>query len=215
MQKLLQQMKNQSQHLGDTIRAAFRGTLNRIKPNDDIQKAQVSALAGETLQDVEFMQHFGFTSRPPAGSQAVIIPIGGKTSHSVVVASENGTYRIKTLASGEVAIYDESGSYIMLKKGRIIEVDCNEFKVTCQKYRVSASQSTDFTTPTLTTSAQLTAQGQISGNGGLAIQGGSGATFSGNVTQTGGSISTDGDVKAGTVSLANHTHKNSGSGKPQ
>lgn len=46
------------------------------------------------------MQQFGLTSMPPAGTQVVVIPIGGATTHSVVVATENGNFRVKNLKGG-------------------------------------------------------------------------------------------------------------------
>lgn len=200
------------------IRQAFRGVINLVKTEDNISKAQVSALAGETLQDVEVMQQFGFTSVPPANSQAVIIPIGGQSSHSIVIATENGAFRVKSLKEGEVAIYDKSGSTIVLKEGKLIEVSCDRFVVNCTSYQVNATDSAKFETPTLETTQVLIAQGQINGNGGLAVQGGDGATFSGNVRQEGGDIATDGnitvtgdvtssgDVVASGKSLVNHIH---------
>ncbi|MEE6069775.1 phage baseplate assembly protein V, partial [Avibacterium paragallinarum] len=188
------------------VRQAFRGVLNLVKSTDNIQKTQVSGLADETLQDVELMQHFGFTSAPPTGTQAVIIPIGGQTSHGIVIATENGAFRVKNLQGGEVAIYDQSGSTIVLKQGRLVEVNCDNFVLNCKTYQVNATQGANFNTPKLETSEVLTAQGQINGNGGMAVQGGSGATFSGDVTQTGGSFTTDGDVNASGKSLVNHIH---------
>ncbi|HEH9715082.1 TPA: phage baseplate assembly protein, partial [Pasteurella multocida] len=110
-----------------------------VKSGDNIQKAQVSGLAGETLQDVELMQQFGFTSVPPAGTQVVVVPVGGKTTHSIIIATENGAFRVKNLENGETALYDQSGSTIILKQGRLVEVDCDTFKLNCKTYQVNAS----------------------------------------------------------------------------
>ena len=187
------------------VRQAFRGTLNLVKSADGIQKVQVSGLADETLQDVEFMQQFGLTSVPPAGTQVVVLPIGGTTSHSIVVATENGSYRVKGLQGGEVAVYDESGSSIVLKKGKLIEIDCDVLKIT-------AATKVDISSPLVETDQVFTAQGQINGNGGMAIQGGSGASFTGNVQQKNGSITNDRDVRANGKSLVGHKHKGDSGG---
>lgn len=206
MRNLTKKIQEKTGAMLADVRQAFRGVINLVKSGDSIQKAQVSGLAGETLQDVELMQQFGFTSVPPAGTQIVVVPVGGKTTHSIVIATENGVFRVKNLKNGEVAIYDQSGSTIILKQGRLIEVECDTFRLNCKTYQVNATTSADFTTPKLETSAILTAQGQINGNGGIAVQGGSGATFSGNVVQTGGDFTTDGDVVASGKSLVSHTH---------
>lgn len=211
MRRLNQAIQQKAQNLVNDIRQAFRGVLNLVKSADNIQKVQVSGLADETLQDVELMQHFGFTSVPPANTQAVIIPIGGQTSHGIVIATENGAFRVKNLQGGEVAVYDESGSSIILKKGRLIEIDCDVLNI-------KAATKVAISSPLVETDQVFTAQGQINGNGGMAVQGGSGASFSGNVTQRDGNFTTSGDVKAGTISLKDHRHPGDSGGmtdKPQ
>lgn len=214
MKRLAQQVKQRIGNAQNSVRTAFRGVLNLVKSSPQIQLTQVSGLAGETLQDVELMQHFGFTSAPPQGTQVVVIPLGGKTTHGIIVATENGTFRVKNLKNGETAIYDASGSTIILKQGRLIEVDCDTFNVKCKNYVVDAATGASFKTPKLETDQVFTAQGQINGNGGMAVRGGSGASFSGSVVQSGGSFVTDGDVTAGGTSLKNHTHQNDGRGRP-
>ncbi|HHF5516745.1 TPA: phage baseplate assembly protein V [Haemophilus influenzae] len=206
MRRLSQAIQQRAQGAVDEIRQAFRGVLHLVKSADNIQKVQASGLADETLQDVEFMQQFGFTSVPPANTQAVILPIGGQTTHGIVIATENGSFRVKNLQGGEVAIYDESGSSIVLKKGRLIEIDCDVLKI-------NAATKVDISSPLVETDQVFTAQGQINGNGGMAVQGGSGASFTGNVQQSGGSFTTDGDVKAGIISLSNHKHTGNSGGK--
>lgn len=214
MKRLVQKTKEIAQNVQGSVRTAFRGVLNLVKSNSDIQQVQVSGLANETIQDLELIQHFGFTSAPPAGTQVVVIPLGGKTTHGVIVATENGAFRVKNLKSGETAIYDASGSTIILKNGRVIDVDCDAFNVNCKTYSVTASESADFKTPKLETDQQFVSQGLMSGNGGLTVQGGNGASFSGDVTQKGGSFTTDGDVTASGTSLTTHKHNEQGDGKP-
>lgn len=110
------------------IRLAFRGRLTRVKSGLSIQQVQLKGLAGEQLQDAELFQHFGFTSCPPAGTQCIVLPIGGQTSHAIIIATENGAYRLQ-VASGEMAIYSEEGAFVHIKKGRIVEVECDEYLV--------------------------------------------------------------------------------------
>ncbi|MDO9755095.1 phage baseplate assembly protein V, partial [Glaesserella parasuis] len=101
MRKLAQQAKQRINNAQNSVRSAFRGVLNLVKSSPQIQLSQVSGLADETLQDVELMQHFGLTSVPPAGTQAVVIPLGGKTTHGIIIATENGSFRVKGLKNGE------------------------------------------------------------------------------------------------------------------
>ncbi|MCP1290746.1 phage baseplate assembly protein V [Chromobacterium sp. S0633] len=182
-----------------SVRQAFRGVLTRVSSGPAVQLAQADGLAGERLQDNELFQHYGLTSNPPPGTMAVILPVGGKTAHGIVIATEHGSYRLKSLAPGEVALYTDEGSKIVMKRGRLIETDCDVFKVNCQTWEVSASASATFNTPALTASAVFNAQGQINGSGGMAISGGSGAHVDGTLTATE-------DVVAGGKSGAHHTH---------
>ena len=205
MRRLGQTIKERTESALGAVRQAFRGTLNLVKSADNIQKVQVSGLADETLQDVELMQQFGLTSVPPAGTQVVVLPMGGATTHSIVIATENGSFRVKNLKSGETAVYDESGSTIILKQGRLIEIDCDILKIT-------ATTKVEISSPIVETDHVFTAQGQINGNGGMAIQGGSGASFTGNVTQTKGSFTTNGDVTANGKSLVSHIHRGDSGG---
>lgn len=199
------------------IRQAFRAVTGSTDSTMKVQQLQLNGLDGEALDGAEYFQHYGVTSNPPPGSMAIAIPLNGSTSHTVIVATEHGAYRLTALKTGEVALYTYEGTSIVLKEGKIIQATCDEYRVKCKTYTVEAEQSADFTTPQLTASQQVIATGKISGNGGMAIKGGEGgatATFEGTLRQTEGSYLTDGDVQAGTISLAGHQHTNGNDGKP-
>lgn len=162
----------------NTVRQAFRGKVARVQAGGGVQKIQVEGLDGETVQDLEHAENFGFTSNPPAGSDCVVVPLGGKTSHGIIVTTTNGAYRITGLSDGETAVYNADGAKIVLKKGRVIEIDCD-------KLNIKAPSGVNITSEKVECSAVLTAQGQINGNGGMAVQGGNGTTFTGNVDMVG------------------------------
>lgn len=185
--------------MSDGIRQAFRGKLTLTQAGEPIQRVQVAGLADETLQDIEQLQQFGFTSHAPANTDVIVIPLGGDTSHGIVVASEHGSFRVKNLKSGEVAVYDESGSSIVLKRGKLIEIDCDTL-------HIKAATQVKIDTPEVKASAVLTAQGQINGNGGLAVQGGSGAKFTGDIEHTGDFANTGNISNNGKNIGADHTH---------
>lgn len=162
----------------NTVRQAFRGKVARVQAGGGVQKIQVEGLDGETVQDLEHAENFGFTSNPPAGSDCVVVPLGGKTSHGIIVTTTNGAYRITGLSDGETAVYNADGAKMVLKKGRVIEIDCD-------KLNIKAPNGVNITSEKVECSAVLTAQGQINGNGGMAVQGGNGTTFTGNVNMVG------------------------------
>lgn len=112
-----------------------------------IQRANAEGLAGEKLQEMELLQHFGFTSAPPDGSQLILIPLGGRSSASVVVATEHGALRFKLDNQGESAVYNEWGDYIHLRKDR--------------KMQVVSEAEVNVTTPLATFSGDVNVEGTV------------------------------------------------------
>lgn len=129
------------------VREAFRGRLGSLDKTGRVQLANLEGLKGEALQATELFQHFGFTSAPPAGSQVIVLPLGGKTSAAVIVATENGNYRLQLGADGECAMYNQWGDRVWMKQSRVIDV--------------AAGLSVDFTTPTVNMSGALHVVGNI------------------------------------------------------
>ncbi|EAZ6483232.1 phage baseplate assembly protein V [Salmonella enterica] len=210
------------------IRQAFRVRLSATDSATAVQRIQAQGIGNENLQGVELFQHYGFTSHPQPGTMGIVLPLGGVSSHGIVIATEHGAYRLKSLKPGEVALYTDEGAKIVLKRGKLIEADCETFRVNCTDFEVNSKQATvncdtwtatasdnaTFTTPELSTSEKLTAQGLISGNGGMSVKGGKGSRFEGNLNQTGGSFNTDGDVSTARTSLNGHRHSNGHDGAP-
>lgn len=139
------------------IRQTFRGVLTLVKTAGAVQLVQVDGLAGEQLQDAELFQHYGLTSNPPPGTMAVVVPVGGKTSHGIVIATEHGSYRLKNLASGEVAIYTDEGDSIVLKRGRLIEVTTQTLRVNAPTLIEFNTQKVQVNSPLVSTTGQIQA----------------------------------------------------------
>lgn len=210
------------------IRQAFRIRLGATDSAAAVQRIQAQGIGNENLQGAELFQHYGFTSHPQPGTMGIVLPLGGVSSHGIVIATEHGAYRLKSLRPGEVALYTDEGAKIVLRRGKLIEADCETFRVNCTDFEVNSKQATvncdtwtatasdnaTFTTPELSTSEKLTAQGLISGNGGMSVKGGKGSRFEGNLNQTGGSFKTDGDVSTARTSLNGHRHSNGHDGAP-
>ncbi|HAP3293028.1 TPA: phage baseplate assembly protein V [Escherichia coli] len=190
------------------VRQAFRVVTGTVDSSTKVQLLQLNGLAGEQLDGAEYFQHYGLTTSPPPGSMGIAVPLNGNTSHTVVVATEHGAYRLTELKPGEVALYTDEGAKIVLKRGRVIETECDIYRVKCNSFEVEAKDSAGFITPQLTASEQLIAEGKISGNGGMAIKGGKGkytATFEGNINHVGGVI-TSVDVTVNGVKIGTHKH---------
>lgn len=112
-------------------RQAFRGVLRSYRHRaSGPMLARAEGLADEQLVDIEIMQHAGLAAGLPAGTPVIVLPVGGKTAQSVVIASEHGTYRVQ-VGPGEVALYHltEPDCSVHLKSGRIVELKCDRFKI--------------------------------------------------------------------------------------
>lgn len=148
---MIKQIDNRIRRHLSGIRLAFRGVITLVKAAGAVQFVQLDGVAGEQLQNNELFQQFGYTSNPPAGTMAIVLPIGGKTAHGIIIATEHGTYRLKNLASGEVAIYNQWGDYVALKADR--------------RMQVVSSLAVDITTPTVNMSGDLNVAGDIVAQG--------------------------------------------------
>jgi phage gp45-like len=115
----------------DAIERIYRGMLlafgrGRIKFVDDsgaVQTAQVYFSKLETIDDIPVPHDFGFTSNPPADSDAFASFLGGNRKNGIVVSVGSQQYRLKNLNSGEMAIYDSVGQSVYLSKTGIV-VNC-------------------------------------------------------------------------------------------
>jgi phage baseplate assembly protein V len=166
------------------LRLAYRARLTARADGAGVQLLQGDALAGETMQAAELFQHFGFTSAPPAGTQLIVLPLGGQSAHSVVIATENGSYRVD-VQSGEACVYNQWGDKIHLKQERI-EVETKTFQVT-------ATEEVLFKTPAFNM---------------VATDGGATAA---SIT---GTLHASQDMTAGDVSLRGHVHVEHDNGGP-
>lgn len=97
-----------------------------VKLVDDavrMQKLQLQVLADETRDGCERVQQYGFTSVPLEGAEAVVLFVGGRRDHGLVVAVDDRRHRKKDMAPGEVALYTDEGAAVYLKRGRIVVID--------------------------------------------------------------------------------------------
>jgi len=98
---------------------ASRAVLSLISDAPGVQVVQVRLLDGEVRGGIERMQNYGFTSVPLPGAEGVYLSLGGDRDHGVVIVADDRRYRVKGLAAGEVAIYDDQGQKIVLYRDRI------------------------------------------------------------------------------------------------
>lgn len=131
-----------------------RAVISAVLDDKGIQKLKISLLADEEHNNVERIQQYGFSSNPLPGSEAVALFIGGGRDHGVVIAVDDKRYRLKNLASGEVALYTDEGDKIHFKRGGKIEIIAStEVKAQAPTIKAVAATKIEATAPTIEATA--------------------------------------------------------------
>lgn len=106
-----------------------RAVIAAVNDGTGIQQVQISVLAGESMDKVERFQNWGFTGNPPAGAEAILVAIGANRDNLAIVALDHREKRLKGLAAGESAMYDDKGNYIWMKTSGNQEVKLKKLKI--------------------------------------------------------------------------------------
>lgn len=91
-----------------------RGVVTNVDASKKVQIVQLGLLDEETRDDVERFQNVGFSSAPNVGAEAVVLFVGGRRDHGIVVAVDDRRQTRPSLAPGEVAMH-AFGSVIIAK----------------------------------------------------------------------------------------------------
>jgi phage baseplate assembly protein V len=108
--------------------------LGRLAMSDDaaaLQLVQITTAFGDTKDGVPRYQNYGHTSVAPAGSQAVLIAIGGLRQNGLVIVLDGAGTRPTGLQEGESALYDDQGQTIKIGRDGIV-IDGAGKKITVQ-----------------------------------------------------------------------------------
>lgn len=100
------------------IKGFVRGIVTTIAEGA-IKRFGATGRPGESFASRELIQHYGFTSSPPAGAEVILLRDG---NHVVAIAEDDRRYRI-AVGGGEVAIYSDEGDHVHLKRGRVVEIE--------------------------------------------------------------------------------------------
>jgi phage baseplate assembly protein V len=98
-----------------------RAIVRKVDDAKKVQELQLDVLDGETRDEIERFQEYGFTSVPLDGAEAVVVFVGGRREHGLAIGVEDRRYRIGNLASGETAVYNHTGAKIVFKANGDIE----------------------------------------------------------------------------------------------
>lgn len=146
-----------------------RAVVSLVNDGTKLQSLQVQLLKREIRENVERFQNYGFTAKPHAGAEGVVVFVGGNRDHGLCIAVDDRRYRVAGLADGEVAIYTDEGDRIHLKRNNVIEV-------TTETFRINAGTKVEINTPLLEVDAPLsTFSGDVQAEGDIIDQTGGNA----------------------------------------
>ena len=139
----------------------------RITFSDDSKTAQLLQVKlndSETRDGTPRIAEFGFTSRPPQGSDVLVVFLGGDRSKGVVVATAHQASRPGSLREGETMVYDLWGKSIYLTQSGGIIVDAKGTPVTVNgatTVTINAAEAVQMNTPVLRVSGDIEAGGNV------------------------------------------------------
>ena len=164
-----------------------RSTVTGAKPELELRELQTLYNSTSVQDDMEHLEPYGFTSEPFTDGQtdAVNLYFDDERNHGVVVNVADRRYRIKDMQQGEVAVYDDKGRHIYIKR------DCIEIDGVSSPINVKTSGTVNVTAPTV----NITGNVNIIGN--VVITG---------TLNTSSTISAQGSISSGSINLSTHVH---------
>ena len=115
-----------------------------------LQTMSLDLLADEHKDGVERLQNYGFSARPHAGADALVIFIGGNRDHGVVLGADDRRYRPADLKPGEVVVYDDLG---------------HEIRLTRTGLSITAPETIEIAAPNISITGQVALDGDITADG--------------------------------------------------
>ncbi|HAX5206069.1 TPA: phage baseplate assembly protein V [Escherichia coli] len=174
---------------------AGRGVLTGIRDDLKIQNMQITALDGETFDEVERPQQYGQISVPLPGAETFFTCLAGQRDQAVILVVEDRRCRPVGLTAGDTGVYHHEGHRIRLTQdGRII--------VTCRTLEIYADEGVQVDTPEATFTGNVTVDKSLHVKGDFALDG---------TGQSGGMFTMSDAVIAG-IRYSGHVHHDNGEG---
>lgn len=111
--KLLKPIKRQLRQM------ISRGVVTGVDESKKWRELQIIALDDETLDKIEHAEPYGFSSSPIDDAETILLSSGGRRAHTIAICVGDRRYRLAGMARGEVALYDDQGQYIHIKRAGI------------------------------------------------------------------------------------------------
>ncbi len=119
-----------------------RAIVEAVDDDSQIQSLQVSGLDDELLDEIERPQPYGFSAHPHPGAEGVLLAVGGTRSHGLMIMVDDRRYRLRSMQPGEVAIYDDQGQAVHLKRDGMLVTSPFKIDVEAPEVTVTADTAT-------------------------------------------------------------------------
>nr|VFJ90802.1 MAG: phage baseplate assembly protein V [Candidatus Kentron sp. LFY] len=163
------------------------------------EKVQARVLSGEVLENIDRVEPYGFSYRPKPGCRTYLIFPSGDHSYGVAIVIGDERYEM-TLQEGEVALHDDAGNHVHIKRGGIIEANASA-KVIAKAPLFEATGNAIVRGNLVVEGNTISQNGYFGTNGGVALMQG-GLRITGDFTVNGKNVSDS------------HTHTGNGPGVP-
>jgi len=122
----------------------LRATVVLVNSASKMQSLQIKMRGNEAKENIEHFEPYGYTSKPKPGSEAITLFFNGDRSHGVAIVVADRRYRLTTLEEGEVALCDDLGQKVHLKRDRILIETPFTFEVRADKIKLHADSEFKF-----------------------------------------------------------------------
>ncbi|MEL6431762.1 MAG: phage baseplate assembly protein [Planctomycetota bacterium] len=94
-----------------------RARIRLTDPDAIPRRAQVTLLAGETVDRVPVVQQYGFASRPREGAEGVVVCVGADRADPVLIGTLDRSHPGPELEVGEAALFGPKGDWVKFLAG--------------------------------------------------------------------------------------------------
>lgn len=155
----------------------YRRILNMVAPvrinttNDkgNILTAQIGVSGTpEILDNVPYVQLYGYSSNPPPKTDAICIFGNGNRSNPVIVGTNDIASRPKDYKPGEIGMFTNEGDTLKFNQGKAVALSAgNSFGLTTKDANLKGSDQITLDTPQTTHTGDVKAHGKIDASGGF------------------------------------------------
>ncbi len=117
-----------------------RGVVSLVDSNAAMQMLQVKVMG--VPFDAEHWEPYGFTAKPKPGAEALVGAVNGRTGHLVAFSVADRRFRLKGLADGEVALFDDLDNMVKLGRDAIEITGTMAVHVTAPEVTVTSDNIT-------------------------------------------------------------------------